>query len=74
MDDTLNCLGNVLLFYDCSPILNYCGTKFINVFFFFIWHSEYAEKHDFQVVEIFVGHGVGRIFHSEPLIYHQREY
>ncbi|KAF3325763.1 methionine aminopeptidase 1B [Carex littledalei] len=34
--------------------------------------SEYAEKHDFQVVEIFVGHGVGRIFHSEPLIYHER--
>ncbi|KAG8066209.1 hypothetical protein GUJ93_ZPchr0004g39676 [Zizania palustris] len=34
--------------------------------------SEHAEKHGFGVVERFVGHGVGRIFHSEPVIYHQR--
>uniref|UniRef100_A0A0D9W9A2 Methionine aminopeptidase n=1 Tax=Leersia perrieri TaxID=77586 RepID=A0A0D9W9A2_9ORYZ len=34
--------------------------------------SEHAERHGFSVVECFVGHGVGRIFHSEPIIYHQR--
>ncbi|KAG2574596.1 hypothetical protein PVAP13_7KG343800 [Panicum virgatum] len=34
--------------------------------------SEHAERHGFGVVECFVGHGVGRVFHSEPIIYHQR--
>ncbi|XP_066345911.1 methionine aminopeptidase 1B, chloroplastic-like isoform X1 [Miscanthus floridulus] len=34
--------------------------------------SEHAERNGFCVVECFVGHGVGRVFHSEPLIYHQR--
>ncbi|XP_015691571.2 methionine aminopeptidase 1B, chloroplastic-like [Oryza brachyantha] len=34
--------------------------------------SEHAGRHGFGVVEQFVGHGVGRIFHSEPIIYHQR--
>uniref|UniRef100_A0A453CRZ6 Methionine aminopeptidase n=9 Tax=Triticinae TaxID=1648030 RepID=A0A453CRZ6_AEGTS len=34
--------------------------------------SEHAEKHGFGVVEQFVGHGVGRVFHSQPIIYHQR--
>ncbi|PKI60500.1 hypothetical protein CRG98_019154 [Punica granatum] len=32
--------------------------------------SEHAEKYGFGVVERFVGHGVGTIFHSEPIIYH----
>ncbi|XP_037479074.1 methionine aminopeptidase 1B, chloroplastic-like isoform X2 [Triticum dicoccoides] len=34
--------------------------------------SEHAERHGFGVVEQFVGHGVGRVFHSQPIIYHQR--
>lgn len=34
--------------------------------------SEHAEKYGFGVVERFVGHGVGSVFHSEPLIYHHR--
>ncbi|XP_022155198.1 methionine aminopeptidase 1B, chloroplastic [Momordica charantia] len=34
--------------------------------------SEHAEKYGYGVVERFVGHGVGTVFHSEPLIYHHR--
>ncbi|XP_074336797.1 methionine aminopeptidase 1B, chloroplastic [Apium graveolens] len=34
--------------------------------------SEHAEKFGFGVVDRFVGHGVGTIFHSEPLIFHCR--
>lgn len=38
-----------------------------------ISNSEHAEKYGYNVVERFVGHGVGPIFHSEPLIYHYRK-
>ncbi|OMO90208.1 hypothetical protein CCACVL1_07464 [Corchorus capsularis] len=34
--------------------------------------SEHAEKYGYGVVERFVGHGVGTIFHSEPIIMHHR--
>ncbi|CAI0459005.1 unnamed protein product [Linum tenue] len=34
--------------------------------------SEHAEKYGFDVVERFVGHGVGKVFHSEPVILHHR--
>ncbi|XP_068642847.1 methionine aminopeptidase 1B, chloroplastic-like isoform X2 [Aristolochia californica] len=34
--------------------------------------SEHAEKYGYGVVERFVGHGVGKIFHSEPIIIHNR--
>ncbi|CAD5192914.1 methionine aminopeptidase 1B, chloroplastic-like [Musa acuminata AAA Group] len=34
--------------------------------------SELAERHGFSVVERFVGHGVGKVFHSEPIILHHR--
>lgn len=34
--------------------------------------SEHAEKFGYGVVDRFVGHGVGTVFHSEPLIYHDR--
>ncbi|XP_062111188.1 methionine aminopeptidase 1B, chloroplastic [Humulus lupulus] len=34
--------------------------------------SEHAEKYGYGVVERFVGHGVGTVFHSEPLIMHNR--
>ncbi|XP_043715983.1 methionine aminopeptidase 1B, chloroplastic isoform X2 [Telopea speciosissima] len=32
--------------------------------------SEHAEKFGFGVVDRFVGHGVGTVFHSEPIILH----
>lgn len=31
--------------------------------------SEHAEKYGYGI-DPFVGHGVGRIFHSEPIIWH----
>ncbi|OVA16112.1 Peptidase M24 [Macleaya cordata] len=34
--------------------------------------SEHAERFGYGVVDRFVGHGVGTIFHSEPIIYHHR--
>ncbi|KAK1321740.1 hypothetical protein QJS10_CPA03g00579 [Acorus calamus] len=34
--------------------------------------SEHAEKYGYGIVERFVGHGVGTIFHSEPIIMHHR--
>ncbi|XP_043715982.1 methionine aminopeptidase 1B, chloroplastic isoform X1 [Telopea speciosissima] len=34
--------------------------------------SEHAEKFGFGVVDRFVGHGVGTVFHSEPIILHYR--
>uniref|UniRef100_A0A803KV61 Peptidase M24 domain-containing protein n=1 Tax=Chenopodium quinoa TaxID=63459 RepID=A0A803KV61_CHEQI len=34
--------------------------------------SEHAEKHNYGVVDRFVGHGVGTVFHSEPIIYHHK--
>lgn len=36
-------------------------------------YSEHAEKYGFGVVERFVGHGVGAVFHSEPIILHHRK-
>ncbi|KAF5193117.1 Methionine aminopeptidase, partial [Thalictrum thalictroides] len=35
--------------------------------------SDHVEKFRYGVVERFVGHGVGTIFHSEPIIYHCRK-
>ncbi|EEF38022.1 methionine aminopeptidase, putative [Ricinus communis] len=34
--------------------------------------SEHAEKYGYGVVERFVGHGVGTVFHSQPIILHHR--
>ncbi|KAI4381430.1 hypothetical protein MLD38_007500 [Melastoma candidum] len=34
--------------------------------------SEHAERYGYHVVERFVGHGVGTIFHSQPIINHHR--
>ncbi|KAL0916890.1 hypothetical protein M5K25_014441 [Dendrobium thyrsiflorum] len=34
--------------------------------------SEIAERYGYGVVERFVGHGVGTVFHSEPIIMHNR--
>ncbi|XP_059623876.1 methionine aminopeptidase 1D, chloroplastic/mitochondrial [Cornus florida] len=33
---------------------------------------DHADKHGYGVVEQFVGHGVGRVFHSDPVIMHCR--
>ncbi|KAL8138076.1 hypothetical protein V2J09_004077 [Rumex salicifolius] len=35
--------------------------------------SEHAEKYNYGVVDRFVGHGVGTIFHSQPIINHHSE-
>ncbi|XP_052625368.1 methionine aminopeptidase 1D, chloroplastic/mitochondrial isoform X5 [Lactuca sativa] len=34
--------------------------------------NDYANEHRYGVVEQFVGHGVGRVFHSDPVILHYR--
>ncbi|KAI3876228.1 hypothetical protein MKW92_014358 [Papaver armeniacum] len=34
--------------------------------------SDHAESYGYGVVDRFVGHGVGTVFHSEPVIYHYR--
>ncbi|XP_073301381.1 methionine aminopeptidase 1B, chloroplastic-like isoform X1 [Primulina huaijiensis] len=34
--------------------------------------SDHAEKFGYGVVDRFVGHGIGTIFHSEPFIFHHR--
>ncbi|GJX37439.1 methionine aminopeptidase 1B, chloroplastic [Tanacetum coccineum] len=34
--------------------------------------SEHAEKLGYAIVDCFVGHGVGTVFHSEPLIFHHQ--
>jgi methionyl aminopeptidase len=31
---------------------------------------EHAQKHGFDVVPVFVGHGIGKYFHGPPDIYH----
>lgn len=37
-------------------------------FFFFL--SDHADKYGYGVVQQFVGHGVGRVFHADPVILH----
>lgn len=38
-----------------------------------LFPSEHAEKFGFGVDNRFVGHGIGTVFHSEPLIHHHRK-
>ncbi|KAK6128983.1 hypothetical protein DH2020_037271 [Rehmannia glutinosa] len=33
---------------------------------------DHADKHHYGVVQQFVGHGVGRVFHSDPVVLHYR--
>lgn len=40
---------------------------------YYLLFSEHVENYDFSLVERFVGHGIGPILHSEPLILHHRE-
>lgn len=37
-------------------------------------YSDHAEKYNYGVVDRFVGHGVGTVFQSEPVIYHHSKY
>nr|GEZ34871.1 methionine aminopeptidase 1D, chloroplastic/mitochondrial isoform X1 [Tanacetum cinerariifolium] len=34
--------------------------------------NAHADRHRYGVVQTFVGHGVGRVFHSDPVILHYR--
>jgi methionyl aminopeptidase len=34
--------------------------------------SRVAHAHDFSVVEMFGGHGIGKTFHAEPFVYHYK--
>ena len=34
--------------------------------------ADIAEETGYQIVKDFVGHGVGRIFHATPFVYHHR--
>lgn len=36
------------------------------------WYSDHADRHHYGVVQQFVGHGIGRVFHSDPVILHFR--
>lgn len=42
--------------------------------FTFPFSSAHADEHRYGVVETFVGHGVGRLFHSDPVILHYSNY
>ncbi|RVW55411.1 Methionine aminopeptidase 1D, chloroplastic/mitochondrial [Vitis vinifera] len=35
---------------------------------------DHADKHRYGVVRMFVGHGVGRVFHADPVILHYSNY
>ncbi|KAM7251706.1 hypothetical protein ACFE04_023589 [Oxalis oulophora] len=37
-----------------------------------VFLSDHADKHRYGVVRQFVGHGVGRVFHAEPVVNHYR--
>jgi methionine aminopeptidase len=63
--------SNLILFL--YYVLQLCQIDFHSSIYLLQHFSEHAEKHGFGVVECFVGHGVGKIFHSEPIIYHQRK-
>lgn len=73
----LNIIGNII----CVLLpLKYIDDLQIGVLIVIIWKapltilSEHAEKFGYGVVDRFVGHGIGTVFHSEPLILHHRKY
>lgn len=35
---------------------------------------DHADKHRYGVVRQFVGHGVGRVFHADPVVLHYSNY
>jgi methionyl aminopeptidase len=47
-------------------LINY--SSLIDSFSFFL--SDHADKYGYGVVQQFVGHGVGRVFHADPVILH----
>lgn len=42
--------------------------------FILFYSSAHADKHGYGVVQQFVGHGVGRLFHSDPVILHYSKF
>lgn len=41
-----------------------------NITYNLVLSRDHANKYRFGVVQQFVGHGVGRVFHSDPVILH----
>ncbi|CAI0429849.1 unnamed protein product [Linum tenue] len=37
-----------------------------------LFPSDHADRHRYGVVRTFVGHGVGRVFHADPVVLHYR--
>lgn len=61
----------ILILLGCNKLLSISLCAFWHYSLcFHYWCSEHAEKYGYGVVERFVGHGVGTIFHSQPIIYH----
>jgi methionine aminopeptidase len=50
-----------------------CNLLFSYLSAYYLLLSEHVENYDFSLVERFVGHGIGPILHSEPLILYHRE-
>ncbi|KAL2241690.1 methionine aminopeptidase 1D, chloroplastic/mitochondrial [Sesamum indicum] len=59
---TKECLDNAISI--CAP-----GVKFNKIGKTI---HDHADKHNYGVVQQFVGHGVGRVFHSDPVVLHYR--
>ncbi|XP_011006608.1 PREDICTED: methionine aminopeptidase 1D, chloroplastic/mitochondrial-like [Populus euphratica] len=38
----------------------------------YVFSSDHADKYRYGVVRHFVGHGVGRVFHADPVVQHFR--
>lgn len=55
------------LIFVVSSFLAFLCTKMLTIQFF---SSDHADKFRFGVVRQFVGHGVGRVFHADPVILH----
>lgn len=55
------------------PYLVYVHYVLLTLNFLDFGFSEHAEKFGYGVVDRFVGHGIGTVFHSEPLIFHHRK-
>lgn len=61
---TEECLQKAISF--CGP-----GVEFKNIGRTI---NDYADKFHYGVVKEFIGHGVGKVFHSDPMILHFRNY
>lgn len=59
---------NITLFLNLTCLMAYFLDNLLDLCI-----SEHADKFGYGVVDRFVGHGVGTVFHSEPLIFHHRK-